>query len=179
MEFERVFDNNVRVGVSYEVVVDRVESCLVGQGCLALVIDIAYAGFRHPGQNIGYSVACVVHAGRMGLYHGCISVDVDYEAGQKVTLAVYQTEGIIVVAAQTQDLAHAQGIGQTLAVEFFIYGRVCIERKHAHGDAAYLEVSYAQGCAVGGDDAHYVAFFEAVGQCGDGSGEHPGMKASE
>ena len=58
-----------------------------------------------------------MHAGAVGLEHGGVAIDIDHAAGQEITLAMHQAEGIVVGTYQAQTLAQGPGGAQTPGIE--------------------------------------------------------------
>ena len=112
MEAQTVLKRDVGVGVSDEIVVDRVEACLVGQGGLRLVVHAVDARVGECDERVGNHVAREVHTGRVGLYYGGMSVEIHDQAGEEVAFAVHEAEGIVVVALQPQCAAQSPGVGE-------------------------------------------------------------------
>ena len=176
VEAQAVLQGLVGLHVPDDVIVHRVEVGHIGQGGLALVIDVVHT--RQFGQCLGNGVAGKVHAGRVGLHHGRGAIDVDYQARQEIALAVYQTVGVVVVALQSQCLTHAVSVVEPLLIEGLVDGRV-VKREHPHGNAAYLAMAVADEFAVVGIDRHQVALHDVVVGSRNGPREHPGMEALE
>ncbi len=176
MEFKAVFRGHVAAVGAYDIVVLRVEARFVGQRGLAFVIDVGDSGSGKAGKGACYAVTHEVHTRGVCLYDGSVAVHVHYESGEEVALAVYETECRVVVALQAERAPQGVGFRQAAREKVVVY--VCVgEIKHAHGDAAYLVVSYAYHSAVGGNYAHYGAFVYVAWHFGQGAGKHPWVQA--
>ena len=93
----------------------------------------------------------------MGLQNGGVAVDINHQTGQKIALAVYQTESIVVGANQPEGLTNFKRFVQSVEEEIGVDIGVG-EREYSHHYAANLEMSVANVAAVAGIYRNNVAF---------------------
>ena len=101
MEFQSVFDGDIRLETAFDITIAAVELRHVGQGGFRLVVNVFDETVGDVKQRVGNHVACVVHARRMGLHNGCAVVDVDHQSRQEVAFAVNETECVVVGANES------------------------------------------------------------------------------
>ena len=137
--------------------------------------DVAHHFF----EGFGHCHTVEVHAGRVCLHDGGMVVHVDNQSGQVITLAVYQTVGVVLrIAQHAQGTAEVFGHLQAAYPERVVDGFLT-EGQHTHGDAANLEMSAGNEFFLGGVDIYYFTFFRLSFHAGDGAGKDPGMKTLE
>jgi hypothetical protein len=116
----------------------------------------------------------------MGLKHRRRAVDIDHKPGQEVAFAVDEAVGCIVGAHKTEGLAEAESFLKASAIEVGVDRLAFAECEHSHGYGADLKMSCAYDSAVGGFDAHEVAFFDTgilAGHLDKSAGEDPRVEA--
>ena len=124
-----------------------------------------------------------VHPYRVRLNNGGLAVDIHYQSGQPVTLAVNETIRVVVLANQTYTPAHDIRSGYTLLPE--VLGQtVHTERQQTYGYRAYLPVTDTQHLTVGAHHANQLALVRhrrtMIGiqrNTRYSTAEHPRMKA--
>ena len=92
-----------------------------GQCLVALIVHILQFLRHQPHQSIGNIVTSTMHAHTVSLHHGSISIDVDNQSGQPVTLTVHQSEGFVIISHQPQTATHLQSLRQSFRPELTIY----------------------------------------------------------
>ncbi len=101
-----------------------------------------------------------MHARGVGLKHRRRAIDIDHESGEEVAFAVDKAIGGIVGAHKTEGLAEAESFLKASAIEVGVDRLAFAECEHSHGYGADLKMPGAYDSAVGGFDAHEVAFFD-------------------
>ena len=115
----------------------------------------------------------------VGLHHGRLAIAVDDQSRQVVAFAVYKPVGVVLrIVGYSDGDTHLQGRSQAALPKLPVNLHVT-ERKHAHGDGAYLVVAHGDETAVFCQHTHDVAFPDAFIHPQDGTREHPGMKAEQ
>ena len=184
LELESVFGYDVRLGVRVpeQISVDGIQAGLEWDGLRTLVIDGRKAVGECRTQGLGYGHARAVHAHRVALYDGHRPVYVDYESGQRVSLAVYQTIAVgIGCRRESERTPDVASDGYAAVPPCLIYG-FAFEREDTHGDGAYLVVSARDELSRLCIYVDHFALFDLglVGAYGgDGAGEYPRMASQQ
>ena len=96
-----------------------------------------------------------------------------------LAFAMYQTIGVVAgIAHQAQRTAEVLGHPQTAYPVVMVDGFLA-EGQHAHGDAAYLEMSAGNELLLRGIDIDHLTFFRFTFHTGNGAGENPRMETLE
>ena len=170
MEFQSVFCGDVVIAASVQESIFRIEVRLERQGGLRFIIDVVYLVSHHFTQGFGNGHAVQMHAGRVGLHHGRVRIDVYDQSRQVIAFPGYQAVGVVVrpsgnAYAAPHVVSNLQFVFPESGVDFLTLP----EAEHAHGDAAYLPVSFGDEFAFGCIDIHHFSFLGLSFEAGDGS----------
>ena len=134
---------------------------------------------HHFYELSGNSLTTEVHTYAMGLHDGSLSVDVNNQSGQKVTLTMHQTVSIVVwTVGQSDGLAYTECRREATGPEFVV-DILIAERQHTDSYGPQLEMSYSDEIAMFVDNLDHLTFFDTLINMVDGSREHPWMKSEQ
>jgi hypothetical protein len=108
-----------------------------------------------------------------------MAINVYYQTGQVITLAMHKTVYVMILAVnKTQRAAQLKSHIQTPEPEIIVYGFMP-EREYAHGYAAHLDMSHGYPFAVVGIDIHHIALIGSSLYGGYRTREYPGMETQQ
>jgi len=179
METEAVFYGNVLWRTAQEESVLLSQFGLEREGRLALVVDVLQPLAHHLLQCLGNLHAVDVHADAVGLHDSRLAIHVDDQSGQRIALAVHESEGVVRgISGNADNQSHVQSRTQSAHPELAVDGFV-LEREHPHGNAANLPMTDGDELALRGQHTHPLTFLRLSLDALHGTREHPGMEAAE
>ena len=118
-----------------------------------------------------------MHADRVALHHGGLSIYIDDQAGQTVAFAVHEPVAIGLFAFRQSELAPVfERIAQAFQPEGLI-DRLLPVGQDPQADAAFLIVADRQEASLVIEQFDQFAIGRPVVGRGHGAGKHPGMEA--
>ncbi len=159
MKLESVFNSNIFGAATEQEPVLLSEFGLKRQCCLRLIEDVV-DGIGHYGlQSLGYDMAIAMYADGVRLHHCCVPIDIDYEAREVIALAMHKPVSVVQgVGCHSDTATHIKCRLYISFVECLVDGLVG-ERKHAHHDAAYLEMAGGNILAIRCLHFHHLTLF--------------------
>ena len=135
--------------------------------------------FHHINQRTGYLLATQVHTDGMGLHDSRLTINIDNQSRQVVTLAMYQTIRVVIgIVGNTNGLTHFQSRRKAGMPEFIVNPNVR-ERQHTHGNRAFLIVTHSDEIARISQYTHHITLIDTLVNLKDGTREYPRMKSPE
>ena len=141
-----------------EITIHRVEVCLVWYGLRALVVNGGNALAEHLANGICNLLARTIHTDRVTLHNSNRAVDIDYQARQRVALAVNESvAGRLLGICEVQSAANVVRAGNLLAPPRGV-NLLALEREHAYGNRADLVVAASEKIALFAEYIDNLAF---------------------
>ena len=120
-----------------------------------------------------------VHTDGMGLHNSRLSIHINYQTRQIITLAMNQSIGIVVgIVGNTDGLTHLQSRRKARTPEFIINLNIW-ECQHTHGNRAFLIVTYSDKIARIRQHTNYITLSNTLVNLSDSTWEHPRMESFE
>ena len=178
VELQSILASNVIMTLSKEKTILLTKLSFEGKGCLALVVDSLQTLAHDLLQSLSQLHSADMHTNTMCLHDSCPAIDVYHQARQVVSLAMNQTENIIICSANhSNGLSHIKCCCKTFLPESLIDG-LTFESQDTHCNAAYLPMSYGKEASIGRQHLNDVTFLQSATFCMmNGTREYPGMKA--
>ena len=111
-----------------------------------------------------------MHTGRVCLHYGRAGININDQAGKVISLAMYQSVSVVSrIFSNTNAATHLIGNTEFAFPKIRINSFILMKRKHAHGDAAYLEMSLGYEFLLGSVDFNYFTFFGFTVEMSDGT----------
>ena len=158
MELQSVLHCHIVVASANDESVFLSEFSLVGQCCLALVVNVLYEAACNLHETAGNSHALLMYAHTMRLHHGSVAIDVYHKSRNVVALSMNQSVCVVLRIIHYADgPSHVVCRQQTALPELVVDIHVA-EREHTHCYGTYLVVSHSNEIASGSDNPHHLAF---------------------
>ena len=178
MELQAVFSGYISVKSAYKVLIDGVETRLIWQCGLRLIVYVGHLEHVELGQRHCYHITAVVHTRTMGLYHSCFAINIHNQSGQEVAFAMHQPVGIIVGAVEAKRATQCQCLGESTCEKVLIDYRVA-KVEDTHRNATYLVMPHPYKAMVGTLYGYHIPLLYALGHGGNSARKHPRMKTVE
>lgn len=142
MKEQSVFGGGIVMALAIEESVFLSEVGFERQGCFTLVKDMVDTTAHHLFQTTCYLYARHVHTHTVCLHHGRFAIAVDDKSGKVVSLAMNESEGIVVChIGQTDGTTHLQGGIEATEPESIIDDNL-FKSKHADSYRADLVMAH-------------------------------------
>ena len=176
MEFQSILNSHIVSITTQNKSVFLTEISLEWQSSFTLIINILESVAHHFCKSLSYFHSVDVHTHAMRLHHGSLSVAVDNQSRQVITLTMHQSIGIIgSIVGNTHSDTHLEGRIQTRAPELIIDGNI-MERKDTNCDGTYLIMSHSNKIPGRSDDTYNLTFYDSLVHLSDSAREDPRMK---
>ena len=176
MEFQPILNSHIVSITTQNKSVFLTEISLEWQSCFTLIINILESVAHHFCKSLSYFHSVDVHTHAMRLHHGSLSVAVDNQSRQIITLTMHQSIGIIgCVVGDAHSDTHPEGRVKTRAPELVIYGNI-MERKNTNCDGTYLIMSHSNKIPSRSDDTYNLTFYDTFVHLRDSTRKDPRMK---
>ena len=137
------------------------------------------ARFHHLSQHASYLFTTQVHSNTMSLHDSRLSIHVDNQTRQVITLTMYQSVGVILrIIGNAYSLTHLESRRQAGMPEFIVNQNIR-ERQHTHGNRSLLIVANSDKIARNGHYTHQLTLLDALIHTLDGTREHPWMESAQ
>ena len=128
-------------------------------------------------QLLGNGHSRYMHTHAMCLHHSRLTIAIDHQSRQVVTLTVHQSIGIVGgIVSDADTLPHLEGRQQTVMPETIIDLYVT-KREHSHRNRSYLKMPHGNKGIVGRYHLYYFSFCNARISMMDGPREHPRVES--
>ena len=146
---------------------------------LTFVIDTSDTSIHDLDEGIGDVMPADMHTHTMSLHDKGLTIAIDDQSWQVVTLAMHQPEGVVVsLANKSNSLSHLEGESEFFLPECQV-DRLVVKREHPDSNRAHLEMADSDEIPLRGEYPYNVAIDGIVVIARYSARENPRMETEQ